>query len=79
MLARTETSEKVREDRLRRMAARQGLRLAKSRVRDPHAMGHGLYALIDDQTGGTISPTLAERWIHSWSLDQVERHLTGNR
>lgn len=40
-------SEKVRENRLRRMAQRQGLRLEKSRRRDEHALDYGCYALID--------------------------------
>jgi hypothetical protein len=38
--------DKVRENRLRRMAERQGLRLEKSRLRDPRALGYGGYMLI---------------------------------
>lgn len=40
-------SIKVRENRLRRAAARQGLRLEKSRARDPRAIGAGTYHLVD--------------------------------
>jgi hypothetical protein len=35
------------KSRLRRMADRNGLRLVKSRSRDPRAVDYGLYALID--------------------------------
>jgi hypothetical protein len=38
-------SEKVRENRARRAASRQGLALTKSRRRDPRAIDHGLYWL----------------------------------
>ncbi len=37
---------KAREVRLRRAARRHGLVLERSRIRDPHAPGHGTYALI---------------------------------
>lgn len=67
---------KVRENKLRRMADRQGLRLSKSRTRDPNGMDFGLYALLDTETGGAVNPALANRWVHSWSLDEVEAHLT---
>jgi hypothetical protein len=67
--------EKVRENRLRQMAKRQRLTLVKSRRRDPRAHDFGLYALIDPDTGGAINPALADRWICSWTLDEVEQHL----
>jgi hypothetical protein len=76
MKKRDEMAEKTRENRLRRMADRQGLRLQKSRSRDPNACDFGLYALIDHQTGGAINPRLAQRWVCSWSLKDVEDHLT---
>ena len=60
------------------MAARQGYRLSRSRARDPHTPGHGLYALIDPDTGGTVNPSIAGRWMHSWDLDDVERWLCGD-
>jgi hypothetical protein len=40
---------KVRENRLRRMAERQGMRLVKSRRRDPNAIDFGTYQLVDDR------------------------------
>jgi hypothetical protein len=73
------TEEKANENRLRRMAERQGLRLTKSRTRDPHGTDYGLYALIDDSTGGAINPALAQRWVHSWTIDDVEDYLTSDR
>lgn len=54
-------TDKVRENRLRRMATRQGLTLQKSRLRDPRAIGFGRYQLGDRE---------------GLTLDQVEKHLT---
>lgn len=41
------TAEKVRENRLRRMAERQGLELRKSRRRDPRAKDYGRWYIVD--------------------------------
>jgi len=43
--------DRVRENRLRRMAARQGLRLLKSTRRDQYADGYGTYRLVGAQNG----------------------------
>ncbi|MDN5771128.1 MAG: hypothetical protein L0H24_09570 [Microlunatus sp.] len=43
----TTDPEKVRVNRLRRAAQRQGLRLEKSRSRDPRAIGYGTYHLVN--------------------------------
>jgi hypothetical protein len=40
-------SEKVLENRLRRVAARRGWKIVKSRVRDTKAIGFGHYSLLD--------------------------------
>jgi hypothetical protein len=40
-----------REAWLRRVAARQGLQLQKSRARDPRAISFGTYQLADPVTG----------------------------
>lgn len=45
--ATVDQAEKVRENRLRRMAERQGLTLTRSRRRDPRALDFGLYWLTD--------------------------------
>ncbi len=64
--------DKVRENRLRRMAERQGLVLRKSRRRDPRALDYGGYWLMEPkrravQVGGE----------YGVNLDDIERYLTG--
>jgi hypothetical protein len=44
--AMTDQEYKILENRLRRAAARQGLRLQKSRARDPRAVTYGTYSLV---------------------------------
>jgi hypothetical protein len=61
-------AEKVREDRLRRMAGRQGLRLEKSRRRDPRALDYGTYQLVNVRTGEPGRTGL--------TLDEAEKALT---
>jgi hypothetical protein len=56
------------------MAARQGLRLDKSRRRDPRAIDYGGYMIIELSTdtvtaGGQPRP-------YSLNIDDVERYLT---
>jgi hypothetical protein len=70
------SEEKVRENRLRRMADRQGLQLVKSRRRDPRATDYGRYALIDPFTN-TIVVGATERF--EFTLDDVEDYLTAER
>lgn len=62
----TDNETRTREQGLRRMAARQGLRLVKSRTRDPHAIDYGKYWLIG--AAGDYSVELVD-------LDAVERQL----
>ena len=66
---------KVRENRLRRMADRQGLKLQRSRRRDEKAIDYNLYALIYVDIGGTMHP---EGPISPFTLDldEVEEYLT---
>jgi hypothetical protein len=45
----TTTADKIRENRVRRMAQRQLLRLEKSRRRDPRAVDFGGYMLVNDR------------------------------
>ena len=47
---------KTEENRLRRIADRQGLKLRKSPRRDARAVDFGLYLLADVETGGAIHP-----------------------
>jgi hypothetical protein len=51
----TTTEHKVLENRLRRSARRQGLRLERSRVRDQRATGYGTYQLVDISTNSRAS------------------------
>jgi len=66
------TSEKVRENRLRRMAKRQGFALTKSRRRDRLAIGFGRWWIV--------APALGDRIVAGGdtglSIDEVERWLT---
>ena len=48
-------AQKVRENRLRRAAQRQGLMLAKSRKRDPGASDLGAYELLDTPTSTVVA------------------------
>jgi hypothetical protein len=71
--------DKVRENRIRRMAARQGLQLVKSRTRDPRALDYGSYMLLDGNRivlGGTRK-ALGNRFKRGMavSLDEVEAFL----
>lgn len=69
------TSEKVRENRLRRMAERQGLKLVKSRRRDPLAVDYNLYALIPEKQYA-ISGEWKEGGRFGFTIDEVEEILT---
>ena len=71
------TPDKTRETRLRRLAARQGLRLQKSPRRDPNAWDFGTYQLVDDRGGWVV---LANHQIghgYGMSLDDIEEWLNG--
>jgi hypothetical protein len=71
------TADKVRENRLRRMAGRQGLRLVKSRRRDPRAIDYGLYTLVSDRTNTVVAGTERTTGRPEFTLDDVEAWLTG--
>lgn len=45
---------KVLENRMRRAADRQGLRLEKSRARDPRALDYGTYQLVDQRNNSVV-------------------------
>jgi len=67
----------VRENRLRRMADRQGLRLEKSRRRDPQALTFGTYRLVDLYTNNLVLGD-RERGF-GCDLDELEQYLTGDK
>lgn len=62
------SAEKVREDRLRRVARRQKLTLRKSGRRDPRAYDYGVYTLVDEHNAAKFTGR---------SLDELERFLNG--
>ena len=66
-------AEKVRENRLRRMAHRQGLKLEKSPRRDPLARDYGGYRITRSNrpvAGGST---------YKLDLAAVEAYLTGEQ
>lgn len=67
-------SLKVRENRIRRKADRQGLRLLKSRRRDEDAIDFGGYMLVDAQTNAAVLGSGA--FAYQASLEDVEAFLT---
>lgn len=71
--AMTDRQHRNYEARLRREAKRQGLRLEKSRSRDPDASEWGTYRLVDDSLGIVISYALPNGF--GLSLDDVHRSL----
>jgi Ni/Co efflux regulator RcnB len=73
MTSSTRSGEKVRENRLRRMATRQGLILVKSRRRDFRALDYGQYWLAVEDTNVLVTP---ERGV---TLDGIENYLNGDR
>jgi hypothetical protein len=66
-------NDKVCENRLRRMARRQGLMLQRSRARDPRALGYGHYRLTDPNTN--VVEFGADPWDYSATLDAIEEWL----
>jgi hypothetical protein len=64
--------DKVNENRVRRMAERQGFALQKSRRRDPNAMDFGGYWIIDPNINGIIAPNDD----FGFSLEAAEAFLT---
>jgi hypothetical protein len=72
MTQTTSGADKIRENRLRRAAARQDYLLYKSRRRDPHALDYGAYFLADAQTRQLQTSK------YGITLDEVEAFLTGD-
>jgi hypothetical protein len=67
-----EAQQKIRENKVRRMARRQGLSVTKSRRRDPPANDFGVYWLVDERDrivfGGGPEPG-------GVTLDEIEEYL----
>jgi len=69
-----DAEEKVREARVRRVAQRQGLKLVRSRRRDPQAADFGRYALVDPDTNRAVAGELDSA--SAMTLDDVEAWLS---
>jgi len=69
---------KVDENRIRRMAQRQGLQLHKCRRRDPLSIGFGLYLIAGPSSTTSHAEKLFATGIGR-TLDEVERALGGSR
>ncbi len=71
--------ETIRENRLRGMAERQGLRLTKSPRRHPPGIDHGIYTLEPDEGNEREPPPSDVPWGTPLSLDEVEALLSGGQ
>jgi len=69
-------NEKVRENRLRRMAQRQGLSLVKSRRRDHRAVDFGTYMLVDSARNAVAYAPSSQGF--GADLDDIEKYLTSD-
>jgi len=81
--AMTARQYQVYENSLRRAARRQGLRLVRSRRRDPRALDYGLYVLVDDSAGnqrpGAQAPISAFTGEEGMSLGEAHAVLLKGR
>jgi hypothetical protein len=66
--------DKVRANRLRRAAARQGLQLNKSRRRDPRALDYDGWMITELSTNTVVAGATPHKF--SMTLDEVEKYLT---
>ena len=64
-------NNKVWGARLRRMAARQGMQLAKMRTRDPNASSYGKWHIV-----GKANRRISGGFSREWTPDDVEMFLT---
>lgn len=72
----TDSELKARENRARRLAEAQGLRLQKSRRRNPKMVGFGGYQLVDAETDAMIfGGWPIERWDFRATLEEIEPAL----
>lgn len=74
-VGRVMTEEKVRENKLRRMAERQGLVLVKSRRRDERSIDYGKFMIVDAFTNTVVAGELNTHL--ALTPDEVEEYLKG--
>ena len=76
MKAKSQTNEEqILENRLRRMADRRGLKLVKSRARDPHALTYGGYHLINLGSDEVVCGSGNVNRNFAASLQEIEDYL----
>jgi hypothetical protein len=63
----------VRQNRIGRMAGRQGYVLRKSRRRHRRALNYEIYWLVDPESNRMVAGD-----VHGWSLNDVEEWLTSD-
>jgi hypothetical protein len=66
-------NRRAREQQLRRLARRYGLRLEKSRIRTPRARGYGGYRLFDVEHQAVVYGGIPYEYCAT--LDEIERFL----
>ena len=68
-----EVEEKVRENKLRRVAERRGFQIVKSRRKDPQAVDFGGYMLTDIRTNAVVLGSGA--FAYSATLEDIENYF----
>jgi hypothetical protein len=76
MLHSMDGKEKTRENRLRRMAARQRMQLQRAPRRDPNAWDYGTYQLVSIDTNAVVAQDFTIGHGYGLSLDDIEERLT---
>ena len=65
--------DKIRENRLRRMAKRMGFGLVKSRSRDPRAPGYGNFMIVDASNNTVVAGAGGAEPFAPMRIDDVEQ------
>jgi hypothetical protein len=68
------TDDKVKENRVRRLAQRRGLDIVKSRRRDPAAVDYKGYMLVDPNRNFAVLG--GQPFAYSSSLDEIENYFS---
>lgn len=72
----TDTAVKVRENRLRAAAQRQGYQLVKSHRRDPRAVGFGGWMIVDPHSNSVEAGGMGDGF--QMTIDDVEEWLSAS-
>lgn len=67
--------DKVRENKLRRKAERIGLRIEKSRVRDPMAPDYGKFWILSEYNRSRLLDGYDQNGKHSFTIEDLEARL----